>query len=382
MIKARGLLYTILGLLIGTLLFTIISNSEKDFSPEEVGLGKNTSGVNSVYEGDLIFATDDASFLKVKKSILKAKGEGYKIALVLGASQTYSVNNKKEDDNIFVFYANQMSDKKNLKIKFFLFSRPNGNLHDILSSYLRFRQNETKPDWLIIPMVYDDLREKGIQAVVLNPVKKIAFESTILAEQGVQNILEKLQVTSKKENYNKNSSVNVLAHSPQEKLENYLVGKLSSSWEAFTYRQNIISNIKLMTSALTIKVFGKLFQRRVPEVPENMKKWNMQAFESIISISKADNVKLFVYKQPHPQGIVPFYHTREKYDLFFSKLKLKSEKQNFFFFDYEALVPLKYWGETNEGRQDVFHFQVEGHKILSENIMSTFMKILGSEYAL
>ncbi len=55
--------------------------------------------------------------------------------------------------------------------------------------------------------------------------------------------------------------------------------------------------------------------------------------------------------------------------------KRKTQK-NVHFLDLENIIPEKYWGLTNRGRKDVFHFTDEGHQRLGMNMCDHFLNQL------
>jgi lysophospholipase L1-like esterase len=124
-------------------------------------------------------------------------------------------------------------------------------------------------------------------------------------------------------------------------------------------------------------MFGSVSQRRASAIPEARKQWNHQAFLALLTIASQDGCQILVYKPPHRPSEGPFYHDREAYDAYFEGVgQMLETMPQTHFLDLERLVPAEFWGVTNWGRPDVFHFTVEGHKRLAGAIETFFREQL------
>jgi hypothetical protein len=61
-------------------------------------------------------------------------------------------------------------------------------------------------------------------------------------------------------------------------------------------------------------------------------------------------------------------HPRAEYDRAQALLAAECAARGFDWLDLETLVPAGLWGETNNFTPDVFHYRVEGHRLLGEAI--------------
>jgi len=64
----------------------------------------------------------------------------------------------------------------------------------------------------------------------------------------------------------------------------------------------------------------------------------------------------------------PFFHPRAAYDREHAWLAAECTARGARWLDLELLVPAGLWGETNNFAPDVFHFRVEGHRLLGEAV--------------
>ena len=109
-------------------------------------------------------------------------------------------------------------------------------------------------------------------------------------------------------------------------------------------------------------------EQRAPVVPRDAARWNLDALDSLLRLAHYDGAEVLLYKPPHRPGWQTFYHDRERYDAFAQALEARSRRGGFRYLDLEAIVPERYWGTTNQGQPDVFHFSDDGHRRLAQAI--------------
>ena len=365
------------GILIGILVFCLCSLHYANFKPEEFGLGLNTIKriarhndlpLSSIWKPDSIQLAHFA----------KLQGEGQKITLWLGASQLHSINKFEEGNMLAVEYANERVNARSSNAVNLQASTPNAGLHDILVMYQIFRQEKLFPDWLVIAMVYDDLKETDIQLGLLKSLRNISEETLKIGEQGIRNVnKEKLiaaQLPAKKTPLKRNAVVGT----PQEYLENELISTLDEHFPGYQHRGKVVAKIDIGFRIYLPKILSGIVQQpREPEVPEHQKTWSNLALESLLKLALHDGCKVLLYKQPHPPTAGEFYYNRKKYDAYFEELAQKCEgTDGLYYIDLETIVPPDYWGLTNSGRPDVFHFTDRGHELLGNSIDDFFSELI------
>jgi hypothetical protein len=128
-----------------------------------------------------------------------------------------------------------------------------------------------------------------------------------------------------------------------------------------------------MKAAVAISgVAGGLLQRRAPPIPLDLQRWNEAALDSLLRLAAADEVGVLLYQAPHRPDPGPFFHDRGAYDAWHAGVRRGSESGEYAVIDLETLVPAEFWGITNEGRPDAFHFTAEGHRRLGAAIDGWF----------
>lgn len=374
-------LYYATSVFLGYFFFFLFSTYAADFNPLDFGLGRNTSSKVGVFKGDTVSAypvsKDFNSIHSVQRTFEKYRSENRKIALLMGASQLHSINNMKPDDKLLVEKINEFSSGSDLR--YLQVSSPNANFFDLFIMYKFFRDKKLHPDYLLIAFVYDDLRESPIQPQLLGLVGKFdstEIETSSFAAQEVEKELKKSELSKHKDAIQRNVTMNT----PQEKLEFLLVEFLSKYLPGYQFRNNLIARLEVFywvtIDGLLSQTFGASNSNtdskiRYPDIPADIEEWNSKALESMVKLAVNDGCKIIIYRQPirPKEGI--FYHDREQYDSYFLKLKEKYlNEPSIQFADFENIVPQQYWGTTNLGEPDVFHFTQEGHLRLAVQIDS------------
>ena len=290
----------------------------------------------------------------------------------MGASHQYAINDFHAGDETMVYHAMKLAMERSSQTSYVSVGLPNGNFNEFLAIYLSFREAKVLPDWLLVGVVYDDLREPGVRPSVLESLPDLNSELLEKLGSGGLNLAHELEVR-------KESPIerNATAGTPQARLEDYLISRLEQYWGAFPFRHNVAAYLVWQWKRQVFSV-GEFFRRmgnppkRVPPVPPDMMAWNSVALESLVSVARSDGVNLILYQVPHPQSARPFYHVRERYDAFLGRISERSREENFHFLDLETLVPLEYWMVGTA--MDPWHFSEPGHRLVAEQI-DRFMEI-------
>lgn len=357
----------LIGLLSGLFSFVFAALQLANFNPSEFGLGRNTF-TKIAYKGNSVISGLPDTLDSVIRHFHKLRKTKREIALWLGASQLHAINLLTEGDKLAVEYANTEADNKGANLTYLQASTPNASFHDILIMYQLFRQEGIFPDWLIIATVYDDLREKGMQVSLLKQLKKVSDETIELGGKGIKNILDEWLLL-------KREADNPSLGRPQEILEKWLVSNLENTLPGYKYRGRLAAQTSIFIQTFLLNLRTEFVSRtgfrktRTPEIPKHLIIRNSEALESLIKLAQHDRCKVLIYKQPHRPSEKQFYHNREKYDAYFADLSKKCrELKNVYYLDLETIVPTQYWGVTNSGKPDVFHFRDEGHRLLGKSI--------------
>jgi hypothetical protein len=350
---------------VGILLFTGLAHRQADFRPEDAGLGKNTTSTLDQFDGRAISAYTARSEPMLKSfDILRAQGN--RVALWLGASQLHAINRIRPDDHLAVFYANESARERGSSLRYVQVSAPDANLNELLAVYLQLRERSLVPDVLVLSLTYDDLREPGVRPAFVAALPD-SLDLGLEHRGGLENLALAREQAAEVARPAVGSR-DAMENTPQQRVESVLTASLEELWPAYKHRGQLASwlQVKLLTVAYSLR--SQATRHRVPPVPEEGKRWNLLALDTLLELAKRDGAEVFVYKAPHRPGMQPFYHDRASYDAFFAELSQELSRESIHYTDLETIVPAELWGETNDGNPDVFHFRGEGHRALGSRV--------------
>lgn len=368
----RGIWQVIAGVMAGVVIFALLAMSVEGFRPDEVGLGLNTSGKVGFLNGKVVSGLP-TNLNEVLNTYVETKKSKRPVALWIGASQLHSINYLKKGDLLAVEYANLSADSRSSKFTYIQASHPNASFYDILVMYLYFRETGYSPDWIIIPIVYNNLRETNIKPDIIKLLQKIEKldhdEGSViyLRAEKARSLEDEQAMAVIERQTNKNV--------PQYQIEKELVNLLEKAWPAFRQRGNVVAKAETIIRSMVTRVTGNFMEKRTPPVQDVQKNWNMGALKTLVGIATEDKTKILFYRQPHRPDQKVFYHDRRAYDGYFNEVQIFCEKEGIYYADLEMIVPAQYYGRTNEGREDVFHFQDYGHRQLGiavDNLISSY----------
>lgn len=338
------------------LIYLTASIAEKK-DPNKFALGDNNQEAFALYNNHPIHCMDMTDINMCLESLIfynKSKN-----ILWLGNSQLHVINEKKNDDkNAALMLFEKLFDKD---IFLLTMSQPNANLqeHFILFEYLN---QIIDIDILILPIVFDDLRETNIRDNLLQ----------ILDIEKINNSIKKSKIGNKiisKTNNNINNLDNLLINTPQKKTEDFLEKKLSNYSKVWEKRDLIRVKLWQFLYNLRNKIFNINPQSIRSVIPQRYLD-NISALKTILKKSKDQNIKVLLYVTPLRSDVVIPYDELE-YKKFKNDIFKLSEMKNVKFLNFENIVPGKFWGfkkNNDEKELDFMHFKVEGHKILYSNI--------------
>lgn len=360
---ARGVTVGVcVGLMLGLLAYTALGQSQADFDPEELGLGANTitrrpaplDGHTTAGGLDELAALADAT-----RAFRRGR---HAVALWLGASQLHGLNNPKPDDHVAISFAQQAATDRGAALRYVQMSSPNATYYDLLATYLVLRAADARPDVLVVAVTYDDFRETATRhyenRAALEALDWPALEA--LGGAGIEELHKQVNALAKRDEKDEGT--------PQDRLENALVDLLEDLWPAYEARGPVRSRARVAWRAALASVLGGRFQRVGGKVPPSTDAWAKKALDALIAVARADGVEVALYQPPHRPDQPVFYYVRADYDARFAELQARAAKGEVHFTSFEGLVPDAYWGVTNEGRPDCFHFEVEGHRRLGRAV--------------
>ena len=347
--------------IVGFVLFSILAWTKRDFDGAAAGLGLNTR--------NFLGEWDERQISSAVVDSISAAGHAYQesrqpVVLWLGASQLHSINHAKTGDELAVAHATRHAVELESTRRFLQLSYGNAGLHDQLAYYLIMRERSMLPQLVLLGLTYDDLRESELKDGVVrqlnhdspNELDLPAVDRILALRHGMD--AERSAPLSR----------NATAGTPQERLEEWVVELLEKYWPGYAYRGELRGWTEVFLRTRIAVATGEFMRRRVPPVPNALKRWNLDAFDALVALCRSDGVSLYVYKPPHRPGEELFYHSRPAYDEFFESLERRSAVNAFSYRDFETLIPQQHWGLTSTGRPDVFHFSGFGHEQLGKAI--------------
>jgi hypothetical protein len=352
------------GLIIGVIsLYFFYNKFNLETNFEELALGdENTTSIEFVNNIQVhCYDLDD-----IEKCL-----DGYKnsrpeedVILWLGNSQLHTINQMKPNDFTapHTLHTYVINDSKYV----LTFSQPNANLqeHYLLFEYLV----EMLPiKTLILPVVFDDMRETGIRPSLLDILKN-------------KNVIKNLNDTKAGKNVylsniNKDSSgndISALNGTIQEKVEDLLDSKLKNIWGIWgdrpQMRGQLFANMYFFRNWL-LGINPSSVRNMIP----GRYALNLDALKAIINSAKKQKIDLIVYIVPLRNDSKIPYNINE-YSNFLKEVEHLSKASGVNFLDLENLVPSIYWGVksstslSKKQELDFMHFQANGHNLLADKI--------------
>ena len=363
--KAKDVIPLCGSILVGLLLFNFHSKKLNDFKPEELGVGLNTVVKKAFLDSLNINSTWIYDLENLVHSARKINSKEKKIVLILGASQLHAINNPSINSELMVEKLNKIP--PNGSIVYLQASIPNANYHELYWIREYFREAGIPIYCTCLSICYDDLRERPIKPEFLKFIEK-KFSKIEPNNYVKNNVIKK--------NLNKKDSIK---NPPSYLLEKFIVSKIEKLSPSYKNRGKMIAKnnidftnflsesiVLLSGMKLRAKMEG---ERKTPKIKSIDSIWNLKAINAFFNDAIIKNEKLFVYYQPvRPHDLIFPYSS----DSFFGmKNYLKSYcsgNKNLEFVDLTNIIPQKYWGKTNLGFPDIFHFQETGHQILADTL--------------
>ena len=354
----------LVGLLMGILILNFFLPKKGSQIPlEEFALGKNTKTSMASVGNKKIHCSDlkDLNFCI----------EGYKIdrnnspvILWLSNSQLHAINQYQLGNETAAPQIHRILKEYNFHT--LTLSQPNANLqeHYLLFTYLLDR---LPLKTLILPIVFDDMRENEIRTDIKRVLKDQAsykrINETLLGKSLISRFNDKDLADNKS---------NVLKDTKQTEFENLLDEKLGNIWSLWTKRDIFRGELLGKLYLLRNSVFG-IKATTTRKIIKGSYVKNINAYQDILKLALDNKIKVLVYIPPIRNDIKIPYDVKE-YNSFKNEIKNIAEEYKVYFTSLEDLVPSEFWGRkasTNlkgDEEVDFMHFQAEGHRLLAEAI--------------
>ncbi len=353
----------ILILTTGLLLFFTANYFAKDFDARAVGIGINTTTHIAHRNGKPISAIEANTKDLLNTMKLDASGKNI---VWFGNSMLHSINNYQDGNKLAVEYVSDFLDSLNSTQNIYQFSAPHLNMVEMLVYINHIRDSEIKISTLIIPINFRGFQTTKIRSELKELKGFNELGKSLMSQTGI------LSDHIRKENINANTNSKGDSEEKtwQDQSESSINNWLNNHIPLFAFRENTRTSIEFMPKYTIRKVFN---HGKDPSVIANPKdvEINQAALQEIIDLCKANDIRPVLYQIPHPGIQSYFFYNKDDYNSFFASMNQYCMNiQIPFYSRTEHCIPANLYGKTDEGVPDVFHFQDEGHKQLSREIIN------------
>jgi len=323
----------------------------------DLALGDTTTAIYAELDGSRIHCKGVEDADECLEGI-RARHAG-SVALWLGNSQIHAVNQWKPGEETATPIVHR--DLAPLGVDFVAFSMPNATLeeHYVLFAYLIQR---VPIDYLVLPVVFDDLREGSIRAEIAGAFR----DPQTLSELRTTDTGRRLILNYDEQGTGDLSGVRDTTQQYTEQALDSWLDRHSTIWshrpEARGRLFSALLSVRNTVLGITPQSKRKMIQARYDS--------NLQALESILALAEREHVRVVLYVAPL-RGDVEAPYVSSEYDRFKRDLSSIAAEHDLQVTDLEGIVPGPLWGlKSRHGREelDFMHFQAPGHALLAEAI--------------
>jgi hypothetical protein len=342
----------------------------RDF--ENAALGTLTVHYNAKSEDGLLIHTIKQAELDVMSMLGHAQGQ-QEVTLILGNSQTHSINQKKPGE---VNYP-ELLQKSFPEQVFLTNSLPNANLQEFAVAS-EWWAEQVSFQTLILPVFMDDLREGGLRKDFLSGLVRDEFKMPSAGSALVTEWNETLASFQESQSEGTVSTEGI--ETPQEITEREINAWLADRSEIWRNRPNARGDLFMKLYQWRNTLFGINASTKRKMIPSRYER-NFEALDLILENCQNRGVQVILYIPPIRTDVEVPYDLGE-YTTFKLAVEEKAKDyQNVSFNDFDSIVPGEYWGlkasTTNDAEPelDFMHFQFKGHEILADSLAMALNRI-------
>jgi hypothetical protein len=327
---------------------------------EDLALGQGTTAVYATVDGKPIHCkhmVDAQGCLDTHR-----RSGGLPVILWLGNSQVHGINQYKEGEETAPAILFPRLRERGLHLV--TFTQPNANLQEQLALYA-YLESRLPIRSLILPVVFDDLRETGVRSDVL-PVFEDPAARTVLEDSEVGRKLMARHVSQGE------GDLAALHETVQERSETALNDWLGAHSQLWSLRPQLRGQLFKQLYNLRNSLLGITAQSTRRMIPGRME-LNFAAMSEILRRAEAAGIEALAYVVPLRDDVAVPYDLAE-YAAFKQRVERLAEEGGARFANLERLVPAELWGtkgSTNldgELEIDFMHFQSGGHRLLADRL--------------
>lgn len=247
------------------------------------------------------------------------------------------------------------------------YSQPNANLSEhavVINSVMPIYQ----PDLVILPVVFDDIREQGVREIVQDFTKRADLLSHVKASKSWPLIKNNLSGQTGAPGGG-TAILGLEKDTLQKKTERAFTGFLGMHWSLWAARPKLRGTLSSAKHILRNKILGihSYTKRRVnPQIYKE----RMALLEQIIMDIQVSGAQILLYIPPYRDDIDGPYVATE-YDRFKSDFRALAAKTDSEFLDMERIVPGVQWATVTDTifgfkEPDFMHFTEQGHIAMAQ----------------
>lgn len=283
--------------------------------------------------------------------------------LWLGASQLHGMNDPQPGD--MTAPARVFEALRGRGIDVLTFSQPNSNFQEqlVLFEWLRPR---LKPQGLILPAVFDDMREIGVRSEIAQALNDPGTADALARSEIGRTLTAQFRPTA-----NGNSDNAALHQTDQERVERTLNGWLEGHWSLWRQRGELRSQAVLALHDLrklvlrlrnaVLHIDSSKWQVAVPQAQYDI---NHAALEAVLTSAREAEIPVLIYVAPRPTN-AHFPYDPARYAAFKQDMAAVAARHGAVLVNLEDSVRGDVWGKIDNGVgvlvTDVFHFRNAGH---------------------
>lgn len=283
--------------------------------------------------------------------------------LWLGASQLHGMNDPQPGD--MTAPARLFEALRGRGVDVLTFSQPNSNFQEqlVLFEWLRPR---LKPQGLILPAVFDDMREVGVRSEIAQALSDPDTANALARSEIGRMLSAQFRPTA-----NGSSDNAALHQTDQERVELALNGWLEQAWPLWRQRGELRSQAVLALHDLrklalrlrnaVLSIDSSKWQVAIPQAQYDI---NHAALEAMLASARAADVPVLIYIAPRPID-AHFPYDPARYAAFKQDMAATAARHGAALVNLEDSVRGDVWGKIDNGVgvlvTDVFHFRNAGH---------------------
>jgi hypothetical protein len=319
-------------------------------------LGTTSDYIARNEKGKLIHSINltQSCFDSIKSSIDTSKP----IILILGNSQSQSINQLKPGDKNLIEYVSNGTKKVNI----IAHTMPNVNFTEMYL-LLRFWSSNFKISQVIIPAFLDDTRMSGMRKDFIEKLINDRFKLEVILDED-KLINKKLSDLKPKDEINK--------YNLQSYTESFFNKYLNSNSQLWLERSKLESFIAVSLYNLRNEIFNiKASDKR--KILTGVYNQNLSFLKASVKYCSNNSIDALIYIPPIRNDVSIPYEI-EEYEKFKFECTHLIRKENFK--NFEKIIPSNFWGKkmstnlSGDMELDYMHFQNEGHKILADSLLN------------